>query len=110
MPNSRRWWLFGIQIMPPDMAVVPPRYSLFSRTATVAPALLAHRAAVRAAPPDPTMTMSNWSTTFPVHVFTAVLNCSDLWRMRTRGPGGKSRGSGHGPPVVTCQSHRDHAL
>lgn len=57
-PSASRWWLFGTQTRPPDIAVVPPTRPVFSRTVTRAPASWAERAATRAAPPDPTTTTS----------------------------------------------------
>src|SRR5579875_425058 len=50
--------LFGIQAIPPDIAVEPPTRSCFSSTRASAPAEDAARAATRAPPPDPTMTRS----------------------------------------------------
>src|SRR6516165_1889955 len=52
------WWLPGIQIPPPDTAVVPPTNADRSRTRTRAPASWARMAATRAAPPEPTTSTS----------------------------------------------------
>src|ERR1700676_4375873 len=47
-------WFWGIQIPPPDTAVVPPIDSVRSTMVTTAPPAWAARAADRAAAPEPT--------------------------------------------------------
>jgi hypothetical protein len=52
------WWLHGIQIIPPDHALVPPTLLFFSKIATEAPSDWAVIAAVSAAAPLPSTTTS----------------------------------------------------
>src|ERR1700730_140637 len=51
--------LFGIQIPPPDTAVVPPKCTAFSSTITFKPACAARTAAVSPEAPDPTTMTSH---------------------------------------------------
>jgi hypothetical protein len=50
--------LAGIQTIAPDIAVVPPKPSPFSNSATEAPSTAAVSAAVHPAAPDPSTTTS----------------------------------------------------
>ena len=52
------WWFWGIQIPPPDTAVVPPTDDVLSTIRTRAPSSWAVMAAVRADAPVPTTTTS----------------------------------------------------
>jgi hypothetical protein len=52
------WWFWGIQMPPPETAVVPPTDEVRSTTVTRAPLSWAVMAAVRAATPVPTTTTS----------------------------------------------------
>ena len=58
MPSASITGLFGIQAMPPDMAVEPPIRSCFSSTSALPPASTAVSAATMPPPPDPTITKS----------------------------------------------------
>ena len=52
------WWFWGIQMPPPDTAVVPPIDDVRSTTVTRAPLSWAVMAAVSAEAPVPTTTTS----------------------------------------------------
>jgi hypothetical protein len=54
--------LFGIHITPPERAVVPPRYSVFSSTTTDLPSERISKAELIEPPPLPTTTKSNVSS------------------------------------------------
>jgi len=58
MPAAWATWFAGIQVPAPDMALVPPMRSVFSRMMTLSPAALVTRAATSAAAPEPTTTKS----------------------------------------------------
>src|SRR6476659_2149533 len=57
-PAARMRWLFGTQMQPPDIAVVPPISSDFSATSTRAPRTHPVSAAASPAAPEPRTTRS----------------------------------------------------
>src|SRR5438093_3025847 len=60
-PSARMKRLFGIHITPPEIEVVPPTMSVFSRTTALLPALRIISAAHIEPPPLPTITKSKLS-------------------------------------------------